>query len=192
MKSEGISVRPLRQITGEAEFNEVFFTDVRVPVENLVGELHGGWQVLMTALMNERTNLGGGMFVAMVRLLEKVVESARERGIADDPRVRQKIAQNWIELEVFKNVSACALSRVSQGRPGPESAILKMFWSEADQRLAKTAMEVLGPYGQLTGGGTAPFAHHYLRVRGRTIEAGTSEVMRNTIATRVLGLQKSF
>jgi alkylation response protein AidB-like acyl-CoA dehydrogenase len=192
MKTEGISVRPLKQMTGEEEFNEVFFTDVRVPAENLFGELHGGWQVLMTALMNERTNIGGGMHVAMVRLLDRVVDVARKRGVADDPLVRQKIAQIWMELEVFRTVSARALSRVSHGMPGPESAILKMFWSETDQRLARTAMEILGPYGQLLSGDTARFANHYLRVRGRTIEAGTSEVMRNTIATRVLGLPKSF
>ena len=107
-------------------------------------------------------------------------------------RLTQKLVQSWIELEVFRTVSARALSRVSRGMPGPESAILKMFWSEADQRLARTALEVLGPYGQLLMDDSAPFAHHYLRVRGRTIEAGTSEVMRNTIATRVLGLPKSF
>jgi len=192
MKAEGVSVRPLKQMTGESEFNEVFFSDVRVPVANLFGELHGGWQVLMTALMNERTNLGGGMSVAMVQMLDRVIEAARSRGIANDPLVRQKIAQIWLELEVFRTVSARALSRVSQGMPGPESAIIKMFWSETDQRLAQSAMEVLGPYGQLTEGDTAQFAHHYLRVRGRTIEAGTSEVMRNTIASRVLGLPKSF
>jgi alkylation response protein AidB-like acyl-CoA dehydrogenase len=192
MRSEGISVRPLRQMTGEAEFNEVFFSDVRVPVENLFGELHGGWRVLMTSLMNERTNLGGGMHVAMVRFLDQVIGEARRRGLSDDPLIRQKIAQSWLELEVFRTVSARALSRVSQGMPGPESAILKMFWSETDQRVAQTAMEILGPYGQLAVGGTAFFGNHYLRVRGRTIEAGTSEVMRNTIATRVLGLPKSF
>jgi alkylation response protein AidB-like acyl-CoA dehydrogenase len=192
MKSEGISVRPLKQMTGETEFNEVFFSDVRVPVENLFGELDGGWQVLMVSLMNERTNLGGGMHVAMVRFLDRVVEEARRRGVADDPLIRQKIAQSWLELEVFRTVSARALSKVTQGMPGPESAILKMFWSESDQRLARTAMEVLGPYGQLLTGDAAAFANHYLRVRGRTIEAGTSEVMRNTIASRVLGLPKSF
>jgi alkylation response protein AidB-like acyl-CoA dehydrogenase len=192
MKSEGISIRPLRQMTGESEFNEVFFSDVRVPAENLFGGLNGGWQVLMTALMYERTNLGGDMHVWMSSFLDRVVRVARDRGMATDSLVRQRIAQNCVELEVLKAISTRALCRVASGQlPGPESAVLKLLWSQLDQQVALTTSEILGPYVQLTEGDAAPFSHHYLRVRGRTIEAGTSEIMRNTIATRVLGLPKS-
>jgi alkylation response protein AidB-like acyl-CoA dehydrogenase len=191
MKSEGISIRPLRQMTGESEFNEVFFSDVRVPAENLFGGLNGGWQVLMTALMYERTNLGGDMHVWMSRFLDRVVQAARDHGLAADPLVRQRIARDWVELEVLKAISTRAMCRVASGQlPGPESAVLKLLWSQLDQQVALTTSEILGPYVQLTDGDASPFSRHYLRVRGRTIEAGTSEIMRNTLATRVLGLPK--
>jgi alkylation response protein AidB-like acyl-CoA dehydrogenase len=193
MKSEGISIRPLRQLTGESEFNEVFFNDVHVPAENLFGGLNGGWQVLMAALMYERTNLGGDMHVWMSRFLDRVVQAARDRGLAGDPLIRQRIAQDRVELEVLKAISTRAMCRVASGQlPGPESAVLKLLWSQLDQQVALTTSEILGPRVQLTEGDAAPFSYHYLRVRGRTIEAGTSEIMRNTIATRVLGLPKSF
>jgi alkylation response protein AidB-like acyl-CoA dehydrogenase len=193
MKSDGISIRPLRQMTGESEFNEVFFSDVRVPADNLFGGLNNGWQVLMAALMYERTNLGGDMHVWMSSFLDRVVQAARNRGLAGDPLIRQRIAQDRVELEVLKAISTRAMCRVASGQlPGPESAVLKLLWSQLDQQVALTTSEILGPHVQLTEGDAAPFSHHYLRVRGRTIEAGTSEIMRNTIATRVLGLPKSF
>jgi alkylation response protein AidB-like acyl-CoA dehydrogenase len=193
MTSEGVSVRPLRQMTGDAEFNEVFFTDVRVPQDNLLGTLDDGWNVLMTALMHERTNLGGDYQVQMAQFLHRLIEAARDLGVVEDPVVRQKIARSHVELEVLRQTSARALARVAGGgRPGPESAILKIFWSELDQRLSRRAMEILGPYGQLTEGGHGEASSAYLRSRGSTIGAGTSEVMRNTLASRVLGLPKSF
>jgi alkylation response protein AidB-like acyl-CoA dehydrogenase len=193
MKSEGVSIRPLKQMTGESEFNEVFFTEVRVPAENLFGDLNGGWKVLMTALMFERTNLGGDMHAFIAKFFDRVVAAARDRGRSDDPLVRQRIAQDYVGLEVLRAISNRAMCRVAAGQPpGPESAILKLAWSQLDQQIALTTSQILGPYAQLTEGAVGAFSHHYLRVRGRTIEAGTSEVMRNTIATRVLGLPKSF
>jgi alkylation response protein AidB-like acyl-CoA dehydrogenase len=193
MHSEGVTVRPLKQMTGESEFNEVFFSDVKVPAENLFGGLNSGWQALMTALMYERTNLGGDMHAWMSRFLGRVVQAARDRGLEGDPLVRQKIARDHVGLHVLRAISTRAMCRVASGElPGAESAILKLFWSELDQRIALTTSHILGPFAQLTEGDTAPFSHHYLRVRGRTIEAGTSEIMRNTLATRVLGLPKSF
>ena len=193
MKSDGVSIRPLKQMTGESEFNEVFFSDVRVPAGNLFGELNGGWKVLMTALMFERANLGGDMHVSMAKFFDRVVKAAQDRGLADDRLVRQRIAENYIEMEVLRAISTRAMCRLASGQlPGAESAILKLTWSQLDQQIALTTSGILGPYLQLTEGDAAQFSHHYLRVRGRTIEAGTSEVMRNTIATRVLGLPKSF
>jgi alkylation response protein AidB-like acyl-CoA dehydrogenase len=193
MKSPGITVRPLRQITGEAEFNEVFFDDVRVPVENLFGELNDGWKVLMTSLMFERANLGGHFQVQLSRFLGQMIAMAKERGIENDPLFRQQLAQAYLEYEAFRMTLARAMSKIGKGEmPGPEASFLKVFWSELYQRMAQSAMEMLGPYGQLIEGGPEVFSYTYLRTRGNTIEAGTSEVMRNTIASRVLGLPKSF
>ncbi len=193
MRSEGVSVRPLRQMTGEAEFNEVFFSDVRVPAANLFGELNGGWNVLITALMYERANLGGHFQVQLAGFFDRMVAAARARGVADHPLVRQRIAQAYVEMRTFQMTFARAMSKVGKGEmPGPEGSILKVFWSELFQSMSQSAMEMLGPYGQLTDSRFDPFSYMYLRSRGNTIEAGTSEVMRNTIAHRVLGLPKSF
>ncbi|MFN7988053.1 MAG: acyl-CoA dehydrogenase family protein [Thermoanaerobaculia bacterium] len=198
MKSPGVSTRPLRMMSGDADFSEVFFTDVRVPASQVLGEVNGGWIVGMTALMHERANLGGGAQVALARLVDHLAEAVhtlpRAHGsAAEDPLVRQKIASIWIELEVFRLTAARALSRVGAGgQPGPEGSILKLFYSDLAQRAAQSLMEILGPYGQLTSGpsGNAPYS--YLRSRGGTIEGGTSEMLRNTVAQRVLGLPKSY
>jgi alkylation response protein AidB-like acyl-CoA dehydrogenase len=193
MKSEGVSVRPLRMMTGDADFNEVFFSDVRVPVSNVLGEINGGWNVAITALMFERANLGGGAWVVLAQFLDKMVAAARERSVVGDPLVRQKIARAYLELQVFRATTLRALSKVSKGElPGPEGSILKLFWSEANQRMAQSAIEMLGPYGQLSEGEIGDISYNYLRSRGNTIEAGTSEILRNTIAHRVLGLPKSY
>jgi alkylation response protein AidB-like acyl-CoA dehydrogenase len=193
MKSEGVSVRPLRMMSGDSGFNEVFFSDVRVPVTNVLGEVDGGWNVAITALMHERANLGGGAWVMLAQLLEGIVNASRRLGVAADRVVREKIAQSFLELEVFRMTSARAMSKVGKGEmPGPEGSILKLFWSEANQKMTAAAMDILGPYGQLTSGPTEMIPYAYLRSRGNSIEAGTSEVLRNTIAQRVLGLPKSY
>ena len=193
MKSEGVSVRPLKMMTGDADFNEVFFSDVRVPVGDVLGEINGGWNVAITALMFERANLGGGAWIVLAQFLDTMIGAARERGVLGDPLVRQMIARAYIELQVFHATTLRALSKVGKGElPGPEGSILKLFWSEANQRMAQSAVEILGPYGQLTEGSPADISYHYLRSRGNTIEAGTSEILRNTIAHRVLGLPKSY
>ena len=193
MKTDGVSVRPLRMMSGDTAFNEVFFSDVRVPVENVLGEINGGWKVTITALMHERANIGGGATVQLAQFLEKVIEMARRRGVADDPVIRQKLAQAILELDVYKMTSARAQSAVGKGQaPGPEGSILKMFWSNFNQSLVQTALEIAGPYGQLAGGEYEAMTYQYLRSRGNSIEAGTSEVLKNTIANRVLGMPKSY
>lgn len=193
MKSPGVSVRPLRMMSGDAAFNEVFFSDVRVPAANVLGEVNGGWNVAITALMHERANLGGAAWIMLSELMDGVVEAARTQGRAADPLVRQKIAQSFLDVEVYRRTAQRALSKVGKGEmPGPEGSILKLFWSDANQRLTTTAVEVLGPYGQLTGGDAGALSYAYLRSRGNSIEAGTSEILRNTIAQRVLGLPKSY
>jgi alkylation response protein AidB-like acyl-CoA dehydrogenase len=193
MKSEGVSVRPLRMMSGDSAFNEVFFSDVRVPVENVLGQIDGGWKVAITALMHERANLGGVAAVQLAQYLQTVIDIARRRGLADDPVIRQKLAQSILELDVYRMTTARALSAVGKGQaPGPEGSILKLFWSNSNQSLVQTALEIAGPYGQQAAGDYEDATYQYLRSRGNSIEAGTNEVLKNTIANRVLGLPKSY
>jgi alkylation response protein AidB-like acyl-CoA dehydrogenase len=198
MKSPGVEVRPLRQITGEAGFNEVFFDNVRVPATQVLGKVDEGWKVAITILMNERANSGTGSYVTFRRILDELIQRSREmvgsRGrAADDPLTRQDLAQTYIELEIFRLNSSRALTRISkEGIPGPEGSILKLCYSETYQRMMQRAMQALGPYAQLTGFDGGRWGYNYLRSRSSTIAAGTSEILRNIIAERVLGLPKSY
>lgn len=198
MKSPGVTVRPLKQMTGESGFNELFFDNVRVPVSQTLGEIDHGWKAAITILMNERANSGTGMYVTFKRILDELVERTREssgrgRRLCDDPLVRQNLSQSFIELEIFRLNANRALTKISQGGvPGPEGSILKLCYSETYQRLMQTAMETLGPRAQLNSFENGRWAYNYLRCRSSTIAAGTSEILRNIIAERVLGLPKSY
>jgi alkylation response protein AidB-like acyl-CoA dehydrogenase len=203
MKTPGIDVRPLRQMTGEAEFSEVFFRDVRVPVENVLGEVNRGWDVAIGTLMHERGSFGAGLQILYRRNIERLIELSRTirrdgRPAAEDPILRQKLAQCYAEVEIMRLNQMRAFSRISvTGVPGPEGSILKIFWSELNQRLQQIAQELLGAYGQLDGSGEhaidkGMWAYGYLRARGNTIEAGTSEIQRNIIGHFVLGLPRSY
>src|SRR5690242_7962267 len=185
MKAPGVEVRPLRQITGEAEFNEIFFTDVHVPRENLLGEIGGGWQVAMTTLLHERGTLGFALTGVLDAQVQRLVALARARA-ADDPIIRDRVAQEWVELQALKLTNYRSLSTLMQtGIPGPEGSGSKLHWSEQNQRLTKLALEILG------GEDDGYWGYQQLRSRGNTIEAGTSEILRNIIAERVLGLPRS-
>lgn len=193
MRSPGVEVRPLRQITGEAEFNEIFFSGVEVPVENVIGRIGEGWRVAMTTLLHERGTLGFALTASLDVTLRRLIELARDRGAT--PVQRDAIAREWIELEALRYTAYRSLSALMKtGVPGPEGAILKLQWSEANQRVTKLALELLGSDAQLLAG-NAPYGgywqHEQLRSRGNTIEAGTSEILRNIIAERVLGLPRS-
>jgi alkylation response protein AidB-like acyl-CoA dehydrogenase len=198
MRSEGVSVRPLRQMSGDSGFNEVFFSNVRVPVTQVLGEINKGWTTAITALMNERANLGTGVQVVFKRHLEALFARARTierngRPASLDPLVRQKLAQAYLELEILRLNTNRALTSLSKtGIPGAEGSTLKLYWSEMNQRTQQTAQEILGPYGQLKDFDNGLWEYAYLRSRGNTIEAGTSEIQRNIIAERVLGLPKSY
>lgn len=203
MKSQGVEVRPLRQMTGETEFNEIFFHDVRVPAENLVGKINEGWEVAIGTLMHERGTLGAGMQVIYRRNMERLIELSRTtqrnaRSAYEDPVLRQKLAQCYAEIEIMRWNQMRAFSRINAtGVPGPEGSIQKIFWSELNQRFQQVAQEILGPYGQLEAGDplaidNGSWAYGYLRTRGNTIEAGTSEIQRNIIGHFVLGLPKSY
>jgi alkylation response protein AidB-like acyl-CoA dehydrogenase len=193
MRSPGIEVRPLRQLTGEAEFNEIFLTGVEVPVENVLGEVGGGWQVAMTTLLHERGTLGFALTATLEVTVRKLVELAKDRGATH--RQRDAIAREWIELQGLRLAAYRSLSALAKtGVPGPEGSMLKLQWSEANQRVTKLALELLGPDAQLLAE-NAPYGGYWqqlqLRSRGNTIEAGTSEILRSIIAERVLGLPRS-
>jgi alkylation response protein AidB-like acyl-CoA dehydrogenase len=203
MRSPGVDVRPLRQMTGETEFNELFFENVRVPIENVVGKVNDGWNVALGTLMHERATLGAGVQITYKRNFNRLLELARGiehngRPATEDPLVRQKLAQCYAEIEIMRLNQMRAYSRINQkGVPGPEGSIQKIFWSELNQRFQQIAQEVLGPYGQLTKGAPGAFddgqwSYNYLRARGNTIEAGTSEIQRLILGHFVLGLPKSY
>ena len=198
MRSEGISVRPLRQMSGDSGFNEVFFSNVRIPVSQVLGTVNQGWTTAITALMNERANLGTAAQVVFKRNLEALIDLARTiqrngSNATKDPIVRQKLAQAHLELEILRlNTNRALTSLTKTGIPGPEGSIQKLYWSEWNQRLQQTAQEILGPFGQLLDFDKGTWQYGYLRSRGNTIEAGTSEIQRNIIAERVLGFPKSY
>jgi alkylation response protein AidB-like acyl-CoA dehydrogenase len=185
MSSDGVEVRPLRQITGESDFNEIFFTDVRVPRENLLGEIGGGWRVAMTTLLHERGTLGFSFTGGLDTQVRRLIALARGRA-ADDPIIRDRVAQEWIELQALKLTNYRSLTTLMEtGVPGPEGSATKLHWSEQNQRVTKLAMEILG------GEDDGYWGYQQLRSRGNSVEAGTSEILRSIIAERVLGLPRS-
>ena len=193
MHAPGVEVRPLTQITGEAEFNEIFLDCVEVPVENVVGEIGRGWDVAMTTLLHERGTLGFALVARLEVQLGKLLALAADRGAT--PTQREALAREWIQLQGLRWTAYRSLSALERtGLPGPEGSILKLQWSEANQRVTKLALELLGPDAQLLPG-NAPYDGYWtiqqLRSRGNTIEAGTSEILRNIVAERVLGLPRS-
>lgn len=194
MRSAGIEVRPIRQITGDAEFNEVFLHDVRVPAENRLGAEGQGWEVVTTALVNERTGIAGS--VRFDQNLERLVTMARRRGCTHDPLWRQRLADLAVKARVTKSFGLRAMSDQLHGRMNPHlSAAMKLFSTELGQRFSETGVELLGPYATLwQGSDRAPdngrWAYQFLYDRSMTIAGGTSEVQRNIVAQRVLGLPR--
>ncbi len=198
MRSPGVEVRPLMQMTGSSEFNEVFLTDVRVPHANLVGAVGDGWRCARTTLMNERTTLAG-VSIDPVSIMGGVrrdpwasfLEAVPDR---TDPRVRQRLAQFYIESEVKEITGFRAASARRQGaQPGPEGAVNKVFNAEYNKRRSAFAVDVNGPAGVAwlpDDTAAAARAQTFLRARANTIEGGTSEVLRNQMAERILGLPR--
>ena len=197
MDAKGVEVRPLRQMTGDYEFNEVFFDAVEVPVENLIGPENEGWRVANTTLGNER----GGSFVwkeqvLLERACDLLAQACARAGNIDDARVRQRLAQSWIDVEIFRMHNARTVDRLALGEEiGAESSIVKLFWAEASRRLYETACAVLGPGALLLGGDDGAidrgrWARGLLSTRANSIMGGTSEIQRNIIAERVLGLPR--
>jgi alkylation response protein AidB-like acyl-CoA dehydrogenase len=201
MKTPGVTVKPLRQLTGDAEFNEVFFDNVRVHESRVLGGVNNGWAVGLTTLMYERLALGFGLQVRLRISVDQLVAMARRmekggRAVTKDPVMRQKLAQLWIDTESLKYTGARAVTKLLKGElPGPEASTGKMMWVETHQRLQELAMEIQGPYSQLARGGAAAidggmWQYSFLRSRANSIEGGTTEIQKNIIGERVLGLPK--
>ena len=201
MRTPGITIRPLTQITGEAEFNEVFLENVRVPAANVVGKVNEGWGVALTTLAYERDVLTMIRHISLRTALERLVALARRtkrngHTAADDPVVRQRIAALAIAERCLQLNGYRTLTRILRGQsPGPEGSTSKLFWSQVDQDLAEVATEVIGPYSQIAAPSEwAPdegqWEFYSLLARGSGIRAGTSEILRNILGERVLGLPK--
>jgi alkylation response protein AidB-like acyl-CoA dehydrogenase len=201
MQTPGITIRPLKQISGENEFNETFFDDVRVPVENLVGELNNGWKIAMTTLAYERgpeDALGRQIrFKQELQLLLRIATQLKRgsSAVIADPVLRQKLAKSIVEIEIMRLNCLRSFSRALKGTPrGAEASLNKLYWSHAMQGMYEAALEALGPLAPLddsdaaAGGGR--FQLGFLRSRAFTIYSGSSEIQRNIIAERVLGLPK--
>jgi alkylation response protein AidB-like acyl-CoA dehydrogenase len=194
MDQDAIQVRPLRQITGEAEFNELFIDQARIPEENVVGGVGNGWKVALTTLMNERAGLGFLLQVRLRQLLDDTIAAARERGLLDESArpggsvVSDALADLHIRCESIRLLAWKGLTDIERyGQPGPEGSLVKWLWSDTNQRLTTLAAEIVGPTA-LTDGTT--WSYELLRARGNTIEGGTTEILKNIVAERVLGLPR--
>jgi alkylation response protein AidB-like acyl-CoA dehydrogenase len=188
MEQDGVQVRPLRQITGEAEFNELFIEEARVPDENIVGGEGNGWAVAITTLMHERATLAFGLQIAVKLALRELMGLARESGAAGDPLVRDRLAQLYIEAEVLRLNAYRGLSAIMRdGVPGPEGSLGKWQWAEVNQALTELAMDLRGPRAVLHDD---TWTFRFLRARANSIEGGTTEILKNIVAERVLGLPR--
>ena len=203
MESEGVDVRPLRQITGEAEFNEVYFTDVKIPKENMLGAVGDGWRVSLAILMNERVAIGGNVRERGSGAPGHLVQLWKDNEL-DDPVTKDKLVSLWIEQEAVRLTNMRAIENREKGTPGPEGSTSKLYDAAIHKSSYEFGMEMLGNEGLLFPRGyalTQPDLNLdnetfgftdtqslFLRSRANSIEGGTSEIMRNIIAERVLGL----
>ena len=203
MESEGVDVRPLRQITGEAEFNEVYFTDVKIPKENMLGAVGDGWRVSLAILMNERVAIGGNVRERGSGAPGHLVQLWKDNDLKD-PVTKDKLVSLWIEQEAVRLTNMRAIENREKGTPGPEGSTSKLYEAEINKSSYEFGMEMLGNEGLLFPRGyalTQPELNFdnetfgftdtqslFLRSRANSIEGGTSEIMRNIIAERVLGL----
>jgi alkylation response protein AidB-like acyl-CoA dehydrogenase len=195
MRAPGVEVRPLRQITDEAEFNEVFFDGVVVPHDHLIGPLNEGWRVANSTLTHER-GINPRQLVIHIQLLEELLRLALESDSFDDPRIRPRLAQAAVEVRLFQLHNWRTLSRLAKGQePGPEGSALKLYWSEMSKRMHDTVMAVLGDtaplwHGAVGNPGDGAWQRSWLYYQASSIWAGTNEIQRNILGERVLGLPR--
>jgi alkylation response protein AidB-like acyl-CoA dehydrogenase len=191
MQTPGIDVRPLRQMNGEAHFNEVFLNGVRIPASNVIGDVDDGWKVAVTTLTNERGAIAGGSGISDP---ERLLALARDLGITDDPLFRQRFVQAWSRGEVIRYLRLRARTAVSQGRrPGPEASVLKLSYARYVKQLMDLAIGMQGPHGTLAYP-DAPldgvFVQKFINAVQSSIGGGTDEIQRNIVGERVLGLPR--
>jgi alkylation response protein AidB-like acyl-CoA dehydrogenase len=201
MEQEGVQVRPLVQITGEGEFNEIFIEGARIPDENVVGGVGNGWTVAITTLMNERAGLAFGAIAGIANNLKRLGKLAAETRLnggsaADDPVYRQRLAQLQIEAETMRLNAYRGLTKTMQsGIPGPEGSLGKWQWADINQGITELALDIEGAYAPLDRDAEHAVAngawqYGFLRSRANSIEGGTTDILKNIIAERVLGLPK--
>jgi alkylation response protein AidB-like acyl-CoA dehydrogenase len=189
MEQDAVQVRPLRQITGEAEFNELFIEEARVPGENVVGGVGNGWKVALTTLMNERAGLAFFLQVRLRQRLDELIERAAAGGALDDARAADTLAELHVRTEILRLLAWKGLSTIERyGQPGPEGSLTKWLWSDTNQRVSQLAADVLGAEA-LTAG--TSWAYELLRAPGNSIEGGTTEILKNIVAERVMGLPRA-
>ena len=204
MHAPGVEVRPLYQITGEAEFNEIFFTDVRIPDSARLGAVGEGWGVALTTLMNERVSIGGNVTRRGEGPIADAMRIYKERWGADPSphalALRDRLVSSWVRNEVTQLTNLRASQARRTGTPGPEGSVAKLAYAEENQRIYELCVDLLGPEGMLYSSnypkirpegvaiGTTDIHKAFLRVRANSIEGGTSEIMRNILGERVLGL----
>lgn len=198
MEAPGVEVRPLRQITGEAEFNEVYLTDVHIPDSMRLAERGDGWRVSLTTLMNERVAIGNNVVPRGDGPIREAVRIWRDRG--GSPADRDELVKLWIEAEVARLTNMRAAELLDQGTPGPEGSISKLVYAELNKKIYEFAVSLLGADGMLydsyemrvptefTPSAERDVRRSFLRARANSIEGGTSEIMRNILGERVLGL----
>jgi alkylation response protein AidB-like acyl-CoA dehydrogenase len=193
MKAPGVEVRPLRQMTGGASFNEVFFSDVRVLDTHRLGDVDEGWTVALTTLMNERASIGGGGAAGFSLNVTRLREMALHFGLDEDPVIRQRLADAYIRMTVARYTNQRAMAKIRAGQlPGPEMSIAKLALTQNMQQIAQTLAEILGPRLVADSGewGTFAWSEFVLGIPGLRVAGGTDEVMRNIVGERVLGLPK--
>ena len=207
MRQKGIEVRPIKMMSGDSEFNEVFFTDARCPKENVVGEVNGGWMVAMTLLGNER---GAGAAVNSISFrgeLDKLTKLAQEKGLTNDPHIRQRLAKAHTKVEIMRFLGYRVLTAFINGhKPGADASIGKLWWSEYHKEVTELSVDILGADAMVPTGQTphtafttdspgspndsANWVGVFLNARAGTIYAGTSQVQRGIVGEQVLGLPK--
>ena len=189
MDQPEVLVRPLRQITGESEFNELFIEGARIADENVIGGVGNGWKVALTTLMNERAGLAFFLQVGLRRLLDDLIAEAAARGLLDDDVVADRLGALHVKAELLRLTSYRGLTAIEQyGQPGPEGSLTKWMWSDANQELTELAADLLGTDALRSG---SRWGYELLRARGNSIEGGTTEILKNIVAERVLGLPRA-